>query len=490
MFSIENVLLGASVLLLLSILASKATDKLGVPSLLIFLVIGMLAGSEGPGGIHFDDPYLSQFVGVAALSFILFAGGLDTGWGDIRPVLSQGIMLSTTGVLITALLVGWFVHIVLGFTLLQGMLLGAIISSTDAAAVFSVLRSRKVSLGGKLRPLLELESGSNDPMAVMLTLGFIRLLLNPGDSVYDLIPMVLFQMSVGGIVGYCAGYGMSFIINHLRLGYEGLYTVFSLSIVPFTYGLTALLEGNGFLAVYVAGLVLGNRNFIHKKSLMRFHDGLAWLMQISMFLVLGLLVFPSRVVHVTGAGLLVSVFLMFAARPAGVFASMIASGMNFREQVMVSWVGLRGAVPIILATFPLLAGVQQADMMFNVVFFIVLTSALLQGTTIPFVARRLRVDAPFKVKTTYPIECEPTGTMLCDLADVDVPDGSTVIDRQIVDIGLPEGALIVIINRNGEFLVPGGGTVLKPGDRLLVLADRENVKKVRSIIAKPSGEQL
>lgn len=489
MISIEYILLGASVLLLLSIIASKTSDRFGIPSLLIFLVIGMLAGSEGPGGIYFDDPYLAQFLGVVALSFILFAGGLDTKWEDIRPVLWRGIILSTMGVLITALLVGWFAHIVIGFSLTHGMLLGAIISSTDAAAVFSVLRSKKVNLRGKLKPLLELESGSNDPMAVMLTLGFIRLLLNPGESVFDLIPTILLQLAIGGITGYVAGYAMSYIINHLRLGYDGLYTVLTLSFVPFIYGLTAALDGNGFLAVYVVGLVLGNRNFIHKKSIMRFHDGLAWLMQISMFVVLGLLVFPSRVVLVTGAGLMVSVFLMFLARPVGVFTSLAASGMALREKVLVSWVGLRGAVPIILATFPLLAGVQNADMIFNVVFFIVITSALLQGTTIPFVAKLLRADAPLRFKAAYPIECEPTGALRCDMEEIEIPPGSIMAGRQVVDMGLPDGALVVLISRGHEFLVPGGRTVIEPGDRLLVLADKETMAKVRSMSETLSGKQ-
>jgi cell volume regulation protein A len=242
------------------------------------------------------------------------------------------------------------------------------------------------------------------------------------------------------------------------------------------------LGGNGFLAVYIAGLLMGSRSFIHKKSLMRFHDGLAWLMQISMFLVLGLLVFPSRLLPVTGAGLLISAFLMIIARPAGVMASTMGSGMALKEKVMISWVGLRGAVPIILATFPLLAGTPSADEIFNIIFFIVLTSALLQGTTIPVVARWLRVDVPLQVKPVYPIECEPTGTIPCDLVELQVPEGSAVAEKQIIDIGLPEGALIVLIGRNNEFFVPGGGTALKTDDRLLLLTDKDTAGKVRSIV--------
>ncbi|MBZ0158042.1 MAG: potassium/proton antiporter [Alphaproteobacteria bacterium] len=479
---IEYILLGAAILLLLSIIASKASGRLGVPSLLLFLIVGMLAGSDGPGGIHFDDPYLTQLIGVVALAFILFAGGLDTNWESIRPVLWQGIALSTAGVLFTAVSVGWFAASILDFTLLEGLLLGAIISSTDAAAVFSILRSRKVSLKRPLKPLLELESGSNDPMAVLLTIGFISLLTRQDSSFSGLLPMMVLQMALGAALGYIMGRGMTALINTIKLEYDGLYPVLSLSFVLLTYGLTASLKGNGFLAVYIAGLVMGNRKFIHKRSLLRFHDGLAWLMQITMFLTLGLLVFPSRLVHVISAGLLVSIFLMLAARPLGVFLTLLPFRTGFREKIMVSWVGLRGAVPIILATFPLLAGIPKADMIFNIVFFIVLTSALFQGTTIPWFARKLGLDAPLPVIPTAPIECEPTGKMRCDLTEVKVPRTSAVADKQLVDIKLPEGALIVLIGRDGEFFVPGGGTTIKPGDRLLLLADRDVLAKVRALL--------
>jgi cell volume regulation protein A len=480
--SIEYILLGAAVLLLLSIIASKASNRLGVPSLLLFLIVGMLAGSDGPGGIHFDDPYLTQLLGVVALSFILFAGGLDTNWGSVRPVLWQGIALSTVGVFITAVLVGWFAASLLNFTLLEGLLLGATVSSTDAAAVFAVLRSKKVSLKGPLKPLLELESGSNDPMAVLLTIGFISLLAQQETSLLNLIQMGALQMALGVGMGYVMGRGMISLINSIKLEYDGLYPVLSLSFVLLTYGLTAALKGNGFLAVYIAGLVMGNRNFIHKRSLLRFHDGLAWLMQIAMFLTLGLLVFPSRLFQITGAGLLISAFLLFTARPLGVFLTLLPFRIDFTNKAMVSWVGLRGAVPIILATFPLVAGIPKADMIFNIVFFIVLTSALLQGTTIPFVARRLGLEAQLPVIPVSPIECEPSGKMRCDLTEVEVPGASAIVDRQIVDIKFPEGALIVLIGRDGEFFVPAGGTVIKPGDRLLILSDKDVLARARLLI--------
>jgi cell volume regulation protein A len=482
---IEMALLAAAILLLASIFASKVSDRLGIPSLLIFLGIGMLAGSDGIGGIYFDDPFIAQSLGVIALCYILFAGGLSTGWTDVRPVLRQGCILATLGVLVTAALAGWFASVVGGFPPLVGFLLGSIISSTDAAAVFSVLRSRNVSLRGNLKPLLELESGSNDPMAVLLTIACISLLQHPGETVAGLIPMMLVQLVFGAGLGYLLGRGMIVLINRIRLEYDGLYPVLSLAMVLLIYGLSTTFQANGFLAVYAAGIVMGNHGFIHKRSLMRFHDGLAWLMQISMFLVLGLLVFPSRLPAIAGTGLLVTAFLMLVARPAAVFLTLVGSGLSFREQVMVAWVGLRGAVPIILATFPLLAGIKQADMIFNIVFFVVLASALLQGTSIPQVARWLGVDAPISRVPVYPIECESTGQAACNLVDMEISDASAAAGKQLVELSLPEGALVVLINRGDEFIIPTGGTILNPGDRLLFLAAAEPLERARTIIEAP-----
>jgi cell volume regulation protein A len=481
MISIEHILLGTAVLLLLSILASKASGRLGVPSLLLFLGVGMLAGSEGPGGIPFDNAHVAQSLGVVALVFILFAGGLETAWESVRTVIWKAAALSTVGVLITALSVGLFASFILGFSLLQGLLLGAIVSATDAATVFAVLRARSVGLKGEIRPLLELESGSNDPMAVFLTIGLTGLLTRSDSSMLGLIPTFFQQMALGALLGYGFGKGMVLVINRMRLESEGLYPVMTMALVMLAYAGTAAVGGNGFLAVYLAGLVLGNHNFIHKQSLIRFHDGLAWLMQISMFLTLGLLVFPSRLVPVIGAGLLVALVLIFVARPLSVYVTLLFTRMNWREQTMISWVGLRGAVPVILATFPLLAGVPHADTIFNIVFFVVLTSVLLQGTTLPVVARWLKVDAPLQVKHQYPLEVVETGgpKVTSELIEVPIPVASPAVGRQIVELGLPKGALVVLVGRGEEFFVPRGATVLEAGDNLLVLADQKSLAAVR-----------
>jgi cell volume regulation protein A len=444
----------------------------------------MLAGSEGPGGIDFTDAGLAQSIGIIALVFILFAGGMDTNWQQVKPILTHAIRLSTLGVFITALSVGLFAHYVLKLSFLSGMLLGAVISSTDAAAVFSVLRSKKVSLKGQLKPLLELESGSNDPMAVFLTIGLIQLMSVPQTTVFSILFLFVFQMGIGALLGWLLGKAMVFILNRLKLSYEGIYPVFSLAFVALLYGLTASINGSGFLAVYVAGLMAGKSEFIYKKSLLRFFDGLAWLGQISMFVTLGLLVFPSHLLPVLGSGLLVSAFLMFIARPISVFLSLIFSKLRWIEKIFISWVGLRGAVPIILATFPLIAGLPDAELIFNLVFFIVFTSALIQGWSIPPIARLFRLDAPFEKKQRYPIEFEAMQGTETELIDLIVPYQSAIAGRPIVQLGLPRDSLIVLISRDENFLVPSGGTILQEADTVLVLVNKDNLEKVREIFSQ------
>ncbi len=480
--TIEFILLAASGLLLLSVIASKAFGRMGIPALLLFLGIGMLAGSDGLGGIHFDNPWLAQSLGVVALTFILFAGGMDTEWESVRKVLGIGVGLSTLGVAVTAGLVGWFATTALQMSWLEGLLIGAIVSSTDAAAVFAVMRSRYVSLRGNLKPLLELESGSNDPMAVFLTIGLISLITGSFGSPLDLVPMFIRQMVLGGAIGYGIGKLMVLLVNRLRLEYEGLYPVLTLSFVLFTYSGSAWLGGNGFLAVYLAGLMMGNSEFVHKRSLTRFHDGLAWLMQITMFLALGLQVFPTQLVPIAGTGLLLALFLMFIARPVAVFATLALTHLNMREKTMVAWVGLRGAVPIILATFPLLADIPQATTTFHLVFFIVLTSVLLQGTSIPIVARWLKVDEPLTPrKEASPVWDAPTN-LKSGLLEVRIPEHSWSIEQRLLDLGLPKGAFILLIARKGKCFVPDGTTVLQANDSLLAFTDQFSFLRLRSIL--------
>ena len=471
--TIEVYLVAAAVLLVLSVIASKISDRFGVPALLLFLAIGMLAGSEGIGGIYFDDPELAQYLGVIALVVILFSGGLDTSWKSVKTAAVEAITLATLGVLLTAVIVGVFAHLVLNVSLLEGALLGAIISSTDAAAVFAILRAKSIHLKPGIKPLLELESGSNDPMAVFLTVGLAQLLLQPERSLASLVLLFFQYLLIGAVTGWGAGRLILLLINRLKLGYAGLYPVITLGLVFLTYGATNLLGGSGFLAVYLAGLMLARADFIHKRSLLRFYDGTAWLMQIMMFLTLGLLVFPSRLVSVFLPGLAVALFLMLVARPLSVMVGLAFSRMRLREKIFISWVGLRGAVPIVLATYPRIMGLPDSDMIFNVVFFVVVTSVLLQGTSLPFAARKLKVDCPPREVTDYPIEFVDGTEWKGQLKESVVPEHSAVIGKAVYQLGLPGEYLIVLIARDKEFILPNGSVVLQKGDKILGLASEE-----------------
>ncbi len=474
--------MAVAILLMAGIAASKASHRLGIPALLLFLLIGMVAGSEGIGGIPFDDSRMTQAVGIVSLTFILFAGGLETNWKQVRVVAWRGLSLSTIGVLCTAVLAGGASVWLLGFSWLEGMLLGAIMSSTDAAAVFSVLRSRGASLKGNTKPLLELESGSNDPMAVFLTMALIRLVTQPDSPILDLLGMFVLQFLVGSAMGYGLGRVSILVLNRIKLETEGLYPVLTLSVALLTYSLTSLLHGNGFLAAYVAGIVMGNSEFIHRRSLIRFHDGLSWLMQIAMFVVLGLLVYPSRLVPVAGVGFLIAAILMFVARPVGVFISLLFARMGVRHKLLISWVGLRGAVPIVLATFPAVAGVPNPNAYFDIVFFVVLASVLFQGTTLTLVADWLRLRGPLTRKFDSPFEYVSRGISRNDLVDILIPKNSPVAGCQIVDMNLPKSALVVLVGRNDEFIVPRGSTVVEPGDLMLILGEDNAVQTVRELV--------
>ncbi|GAA4302952.1 potassium/proton antiporter [Nibribacter koreensis] len=482
-FTIEELLLGASLLLFLSILISKNLGRFGIPALALFLGVGMLAGSEGLGGIYFDDFGAAQSLGTIALTIILFSGGLDTRWETTKPILWRGIALSTLGVFITAMLVGVFATYVMDFTLLEGLLLGAIVSSTDAAAVFSILRSSRIGLKNNLGPTLELESGSNDPMAYFLTVSFTFLLTSQGASIWELVPMFFLQMSIGAVAGFVMGKAMSWVINKIKLQQEGLYPALTLAMLLFTFSFTNLIKGNGFLAVYISAVLLGNSNFLHKGSLTRFYDGLAWLMQIVMFLTLGLLVFPSHIVPVLGAGLLISLFLIFVARPISVFLGMSFFKATFKDKVYVSWVGLRGAVPIVFAMYPLLAGVEKAEMIFNIVFFIVLTSVMLQGTTLKLVADWLNLSEEDNSLRTYALGAERGYASKNSLVELEMGPGWRSIGKPIVELGLPRTALIVLIDRHGSFVTPNGSTVLEHDDKLMIMVENDQeLERVREAL--------
>ncbi len=467
----ENFLLIGSILLFISIFAGKTSYKFGVPTLIFFLAIGMLAGSDGIGQIYFNDPQTAQFIGIVALNFILFSGGLDTNWQSIKPVLWKGISLSTLGVLITAVSVGFFVYFLTDFTIYEGLLLGAIVSSTDAAAVFSILRARSLGLKDKLRPTLELESGSNDPMAYFLTIAFLGLVMNPQDNIVSIIPMFLMQILIGGALGFLFGKLGVMVINKIALEFEGLYPVLVIALMFFTFSFTDFLQGNGFLAVYAAAVYLGNHDLIHKKTILKAFDGFAWLMQIILFLTLGLLVYPTQVLPVAGLGLLISIFMILIARPLSIWLSLSFFRMKARARWFTSWVGLRGAVPIVFATYPLIAGIDKAQMIFNIVFFISLTSVVIQGTTLSVVARWLHVALPEKAKPKTPLEIFLNDDEKSEFFEFSIEDQSHAIGKKIFELNFPQTAIIALIKRNKKYLAPNGATMLQKGDSLVILSE-------------------
>ena len=479
-FTAENILLIGSVLIFSSILISKTGYRFGIPTLLLFLLVGMFFGSDGLG-LQFNSAEDAQFIGMMALSIILFSGGMDTKYQDIKPVLTPGIILSTVGVLLTTLLTGSFIFLLsewnrtnIELTLMASLLLAATMSSTDSASVFSLLRSQKMNLKENLRPMLELESGSNDPMAYMLTIVLIQIITSGSELNLALVGKdLLVQFLIGGSVGYAFGRFAVWLVNRIGLSNSSLYPILLLSLVFATFTITDLLKGNGYLAVYIAGVIVGNARLVYRKEINTFMDGLTWLFQIIMFLTLGLLVNPHEMLDIVVIGLLIGLFMIIIARPVSVFACLLPfRNLSGRARLFVSWVGLRGAVPIIFATYPVLAHVEGSHLLFNIVFFITLLSLIVQGMTIAKVARLLHLDLPQeKEGNEFGVELpEEIDTRLQDLTLT--PDMLAGGNR-LADMNIPKGTLVMLIKRGNEFLIPNGQMELHPGDKLLVMLENK-----------------
>jgi len=388
---LELGMVSAGVLLLLSVAAGQIGSRFGIPILVVFIVIGMLAGSDGPGGIHYEDYAQAQTIGVLALAFILFHGGMDTQWRQIRPVLKAGLSLAILGTLLTAAIVATVAYQFFGFGLMEAMLLGAIVSSTDAAAVFSLFEARALKVRQDVASMLELESGTNDPIAVFMTGALIAFVTTQRVDPGMFAIQFLWQMAGGVLFGYAIGRGAVAMVNRSNLRIRALYQVVSVAVVLLAYGVPQLAMANGFMSVYVAGLVFGNAEFAARKGLGRFHEGIAWLMQIVMFLILGLLVFPSQLPGVWAEGLIIAFVLALLARPIGVMISLAFANIGLGAKGFIAFTGMRGAVPIILATYPLLANIPEAGRIFNIVFFVVLVSSLVQGALVGWAAQRTGV---------------------------------------------------------------------------------------------------
>lgn len=478
-FTAGNILLVGSVLLFVSIIVGKTGYKFGVPTLLLFLLVGMLFGSDGLG-MQFHNADEAQFIGMVALSIILFSGGMDTKFNDVRPIMAQGIMLSTIGVLLTAFFTGIFIWWISGmswsniaFPITTSLLLAATMSSTDSASVFAILRSQNINLKHNLRPMLELESGSNDPMAYMLTIVLIQLVQASGVSGGDIALSFAVQFIVGGALGYALGRTAVFMLNRLNIDNQSLYPILLLAFVFFTFSITDLFKGNGYLAVYIAGMIVGNNKIKHRKEITTFMDGLSWLFQIIMFLCLGLLVNPHEMLDVAIVATLIGVFMIFIGRPLSVFLCLLPfKNMTTKSRIFISWVGLRGAVPIIFATYPVVAGIEGANMIFNIVFFITIVSLIVQGTTISKMANKLKLSKPMpKTGNEFGVELpEEINTHLYDM--VIEPSHITSGDT-LKDMALPKGTLVMIVKRDEEYLIPNGTLKLHVGDRLLLISEKQ-----------------
>lgn len=474
----EEVLLICSVILFVSILAGKAGFRVGLPALLLFLGIGMLFGSDGLG-LQFSNPQIAQFIGMIALSIILFSGGMDTKLSEIKPIASQGVVLATLGVLVTTAITGYFIFwltgLVAGYetlTLAESLLMAAVMSSTDSASVFSILRSKGVYLKQRLRPTLELESGSNDPMAYMLTIILIAYIQSNGMNFLDGAISLAVQLILGLIAGYILGKVSVWIINRVNVENQSLYPILLLAVIFFIFSITSLLKGNGYLAVYIAGLVVGNTKIIHKKSIVTFFDGFTWLWQIVMFITLGLLVNPHELLPVAGIGLTVGIFMIIFARPITVFLCLLPfRNFTTKAKLYISWVGLRGAVPIIFATYPLIAGIENANLIFNVVFFITILSLLVQGTTVTHVARWLHLtDAPER-KDEFGIELPEE--IKSAMSEIDITKEVLSHGNKLMQLKLPDHTLAVMVKREGKYFIPKGNTELQENDKLLMISDND-----------------
>lgn len=482
LFSAENILLIGSILISFSILISKTGYRFGIPTLLLYLLVGMLFGSDGLG-LQFNSAEDAQFIGMMALSIILFTGGMDTKFKEIRPVISEGLVLSTVGVVLTTLFTGLFIFIASDWSkdyatlsLMTSMLLAATMSSTDSASVFSLLRSQRMNLKHNLRPMLELESGSNDPMAYMLTIILIQIITTNEFNAFIIIKDLFMQFFFGAVIGYTIGKLCVWLINRIGLSNSSLYPILLLSIVFFTFTVTDRLHGNGYLAVYITGMIVGNSRIVNRKEIDTFMNGLTWLFQIIMFLALGLLVNPHEMLDIAHIALLIGLFMIFIARPLSVMLCLLPfSKLTFKSRLFVSWVGLRGAVPIIFATYPVIANIEGSHILFNIVFFITLLSLTIQGMSISSVAKWLHLDLPL------PKEGNDFGVELPEEIDSQLTDITLTEDmlrngKKLMDMKLPPNTLVMLIKRDNQYIIPNGSQELKAGDKLLLIYEKNQKK--------------
>ena len=478
----ENLLLLVSVLVFFAIILSKIGSKFGMPSLLLFLIIGMVAGADGIG-IKFEDYHMAEYIGHFAMTIILFTGGLETSLSETKPVMRQGILLSTVGVLVTSLLTGLFIYLLtsklvgaVGASFLGCFLVASVMGSTDSASVFSILRGKKLHLRENLGPMLELESGSNDPMAYVLTIILVQILTSPAKAASSAWGMIwtgagtlIAQIVIGFAIGIAVGYGAKFILEKVPLSSRSLYSILILCIGFFSNGIASILHGNGLLSLYTTAIVIGNKADIpNRRDVLKFFDGMTWLMQLLMFLMLGLLARPSQMIEELLPAVLIGLFMMFVARPASVFLSLAPfKTLSTKAKIYTSWVGLKGAGPILFALYPVISGLEGADQIFNIVFIITLLSLLTQGMTLSTMAKRLDLSYNEDPEVqTFGMEIPDEMGILRDhtVTDDDLQGGAT-----LRDLNLPHGIRVMMVRRDGHFLVPHGSMELVAGDHLIII---------------------
>src|SRR2546425_1896652 len=481
-----ELILVAGALLALGIGAVLVADRLRVPGLVLFLGLGMLIGSDGLGWIDFDSAELTRTIGVIAVSLILFEGGLVSSWREFRPVLAPAVSLALVGTLVTALVAGFAAAWIFDLSTLEGLLVGAMIAATDSAAIFAVLRGS--ALERRLALTLEGESGLNDPVALLLVVGFIDWIQKPDYGLLDLVGNFFAELGIGLAIGLAAGGLGVWAFKRLNFATPGLYPVASISTAALAYGGADSLGGSGFLAVYLAGLLLGSAAIPARRTITAFHQGLAWVGQIAVFFTLGLLVFPSQLGHVAGEGLLLAGVLMLVARPAAALIATQFSHFNVRERLLLGWAGLRGAVPIVFATFPVIDGLPQGNLFFNIAFFVVVTSTLIQGATFQPIARMFGLT---REQPALPRPVAEVGTIRrlgAELIEYPVASGDAIAGARIRELGLPRQALVNVIVRDGEAIPPRGSTVVEGGDMLHILVRREVRREVGDLFSRWSGD--
>lgn len=463
-----NVMIICGLVLLISITSTKILYKFGVPILLIFIMLGMIFGSDGIVGIYFNDYQLTNKIATVALIFIMFFGGFGTNWSMAKPVAIPSILLSTLGVIFTAGLTGIFCFLVFKTTLLEGLLIGSIVGSTDAASVFAILRSQRLNLKGSIASMLELESGSNDPCAYMLTTIILGIMSNGNNG--NIFIMVLSQVLLGGIVAVVLAKFSIYLLRHFKFEIEGFYPIFMTAIAVLAYSLSEYLGGNGYLCVYITGIIIGNAKIPHKKSIFQFLDGISWLMQIMLFFLLGLLAFPSKIPLVIGKGILISIFMILVARPVAIFSILFWFKIPIKQQIFIAWVGIRGAASIVFAIFAETYGVSMNNDIFHIIFFIALFSVIVQGTITPKLAKKLDlIDNEESVFKTFNDYKEDKSTSLVEFT---IDEHNIIANKTIMDANIPEDILVVMIKRNGDVFVPNGSTEILPGDILVLSGNK------------------